>query len=187
MKSMKIVLIALLSNALVHPYTYAGVKSPIDNMTRKEIVDNAKTVHGFGYWWGKGRWKKNGTTNDKLAQCDGPASSCPNCSFAIRSNATDCIVSGTGNNGKCTTNAHCTQANYTCQMGMCVHANCTLCQVKTQANANTCSNNTDCPANYNCVGGTMYPRRLFWRRLFGNGCQILGVGYRKLRCYGPSI
>jgi len=44
---------------------------------RQGALDRGKSMKGFSYWWGHGRWKPEGPTSSTKGSCSG---SCPSCS-----------------------------------------------------------------------------------------------------------
>ena len=54
--------------------------------SRENSIERAKSVVGFSYWWGHGRWRPEGPTSSTAGDCDG---SCPNCSHSGKYGA-DC-------------------------------------------------------------------------------------------------
>lgn len=55
-----------------------GGSEPL-SAVRADAIARAKTVVGFSYWWGHGRWKADGATASNKGSCSG---SCPSCSHS---------------------------------------------------------------------------------------------------------
>ena len=47
--------------------------------TRDDAIERARQSVGFGYWWGHGRWRREGIRPEWKGTCSG---SCPNCTYA---------------------------------------------------------------------------------------------------------
>ncbi|UQA56354.1 SH3 domain-containing protein [Polyangium aurulentum] len=56
---------------------YNTVSSGAVSSARQGALDRGKSMKGFSYWWGHGRWKPEGATASTKGSCSG---SCPNCS-----------------------------------------------------------------------------------------------------------
>jgi hypothetical protein len=69
---------ASLAAVLVSAIAVAG---PNDKISRDEIISRATDGHGYGYWWGHGRWKTDGT---KMGSCSPTTTGggCPNCTYS---------------------------------------------------------------------------------------------------------
>ncbi len=56
--------------------TLAGDVAALQPLSRDEIIARAKTVVGYSYWWGHGKWRTDGAQH---GSCSG---SCPSCSHS---------------------------------------------------------------------------------------------------------
>ncbi len=60
---------------------YTSVAAPGGNLSagRQEAINRGKSVKGFSYYWGHGKWTADGATAANKGSCSG---SCPNCSHS---------------------------------------------------------------------------------------------------------
>jgi hypothetical protein len=61
------------------PAADAGAAGTPGAFTRDDAIERARQSVGFGYWWGHGRWRREGIRPEWKGTCTG---SCPNCTYA---------------------------------------------------------------------------------------------------------
>ena len=77
----RVALVALLGGLAMLVLAPIQASAAPKSMSRAEIVAIAKTIPGFSYWWGGGKWKPGDLANKGKCTPNG-SSGCPNCSHS---------------------------------------------------------------------------------------------------------